>query len=179
VCWLSCNHYTGVGSPGALESLDILTIWYCVSINLFFWIGNFCMQCCSKTENTSLYWCSCLRMFYAGLLWVWKLALLRNRSSIFILFQHTFSSLVKQKPPKTSPTKSRGTMAVSMREVDSVFQGVGQKEYPSVSILLLVTLSTLIPLCCFIARISCAIISLTSHYIISIIIFSRIFLDHL
>ena len=102
-----------------------------------------------------------------------------NRSSIFILFQHTFSSLVKQKPPKTSPTKSRGTMAVSMREVDSVFQGVGQKKYPSVSIFLLVTLSMLIPFCCFIARISCAIISLTNHYIISSIVFMRIFLEQL
>jgi len=76
-----------------------------------------------------------------------------NRSSFYFLFQHTFSSLVKQKPPKTSPTKSRGTMAVSMKEVDPIFQAAGQKEYPSVSILLLDTLSTLIPLCCFIARI--------------------------
>ncbi|RCV22068.1 hypothetical protein SETIT_4G190500v2 [Setaria italica] len=42
--------------------------------------------------------------------------------------KHTFSSLVKQKPPRTSPTKSRGTMAVSMREVDPVFQGAGQKD---------------------------------------------------
>ena len=33
---LSSNHYTGVGRPGALESLDILMIWYCVSINGFF-----------------------------------------------------------------------------------------------------------------------------------------------
>ena len=102
-----------------------------------------------------------------------------NRSSFYFLFQHTFSSLVKQKPPKTSPTKSRGTMAVSMKEVDPVFQAAGQKEYPSVSIFLLVTLSMLIPFCCFIARISCAIISLTNHYIISSIVFMRIFLEQL
>ncbi|CAL5039770.1 unnamed protein product [Urochloa decumbens] len=42
--------------------------------------------------------------------------------------KHTFSSLLKQKPPKTSPTKPRGAMAVSMREVDPVFQGAGQKD---------------------------------------------------
>ncbi|XP_066374154.1 villin-3-like isoform X1 [Miscanthus floridulus] len=42
--------------------------------------------------------------------------------------KHTFSSPLKQKPPKTSPTKSRGPMAVSMREVDPVFQGAGQKD---------------------------------------------------
>ncbi|XP_062229452.1 villin-3-like isoform X1 [Phragmites australis] len=45
-----------------------------------------------------------------------------------LAMKHTFSSLLKQKPPKTSPTKSRGTMAVSMREVDPVFQGAGQKD---------------------------------------------------
>jgi hypothetical protein len=49
-------------------------------------------------------------------------------------FQHTFSSLLKQKSVKTSPPpKSRGTMAISMREVDPAFQGAGQKEYPSVA----------------------------------------------
>ncbi|PNT75386.1 hypothetical protein BRADI_1g31417v3 [Brachypodium distachyon] len=42
--------------------------------------------------------------------------------------KHTFSSLLKQKSLKTSPTKSRSTMAVSMREVDPVFQGAGQKD---------------------------------------------------
>ncbi|XP_052158793.1 villin-3 isoform X1 [Oryza glaberrima] len=42
--------------------------------------------------------------------------------------EHTFSSLLKQKSPKTSPTKPRGSMAVSMREVDAVFQGAGQKD---------------------------------------------------
>lgn len=78
------------------------------------------------------------------------------------LFQHTFSSLLKQKPPKTSPTKSRGSMAVSMREVDPVFQGAGQKEYPSVSSLLLVTISILIPASRFVPRMACAIIFLIS-----------------
>uniref|UniRef100_A0A0E0LE94 HP domain-containing protein n=1 Tax=Oryza punctata TaxID=4537 RepID=A0A0E0LE94_ORYPU len=42
--------------------------------------------------------------------------------------KHTFSSLLKQKSPRTSPTKPRGPMAVSMREVDPVFQGAGQKD---------------------------------------------------
>lgn len=49
-------------------------------------------------------------------------------------------------------------MAVSMREVDPVFQGAGQKEYPSVSSLLLVIISVLIPLCCLIPRISFALV---------------------
>jgi len=52
-------------------------------------------------------------------------------------------------------------MAVSMREVDPVFQGAGQKEYPSVSSLLLVTISILIPARRFIPRMSCAIIFLS------------------
>jgi hypothetical protein len=60
------------------------------------------------------------------------------------LFQHTFSSLSKQKPPKTSPTKPRGNMAVSMRDVDPVFQGAGQKEYPSLASLLLCLLIPLV-----------------------------------
>src|SRR4051812_20747240 len=48
----------------------------------------------------------------------------------FFSFQHTFSSLLKQKSLKTSPPKS---MAVSMRDVDPAFQGAGQKEYPSIA----------------------------------------------
>ncbi|XBI69081.1 hypothetical protein VPH35_048196 [Triticum aestivum] len=42
--------------------------------------------------------------------------------------QHTFSSLLKQKPGRTSPPRSRGTMAISMRDVDPAFQGAGQKD---------------------------------------------------
>ncbi|KAM0835312.1 hypothetical protein ACQ4PT_063010 [Festuca glaucescens] len=43
--------------------------------------------------------------------------------------KHTFSSLLKQKSLRTSPPpKSRGTMAISMREVDPAFQGAGQKD---------------------------------------------------
>ncbi|VAH86238.1 unnamed protein product [Triticum turgidum subsp. durum] len=42
--------------------------------------------------------------------------------------KHTFSSLLKQKSAKTSPPRSRGTMAISMRDVDPAFQGAGQKD---------------------------------------------------
>ena len=52
---------------------------------------------------------------------------------IFFCFQHTFSSLLKQKAVRTSPPKPRATMAVSMRDVDPAFQGAGQKEYPLVA----------------------------------------------
>ena len=136
------------------------------------------MQCCPKIRMRfislwiltihvkiflkDLYLCSCLRML------LYRLAL---RIHLFFssLFQHTFSSLLKQKPPKTSPTKSRGPMAVSMREVDPVFQGAGQKEYPSVSSLLLVTISILIPACRFVPRMSRAII-----FLITVILLFRI-----
>ncbi|XP_072969994.1 villin-5-like isoform X2 [Typha angustifolia] len=42
-------------------------------------------------------------------------------------FKHTFSSLLKTKPSKTTSTKPKSKMAVSMRDLDSAFQGAGQK----------------------------------------------------
>ena len=59
-------------------------------------------------------------LLYSPILWIF-------------CFQHTFSSLLKQKPLKASPPKPRATMAVSMRELDPAFQGAGQKEYPSLA----------------------------------------------
>lgn len=55
--------------------------------------------------------------------------------SMNIFLQHTFSSLLKQKSPKSNTARSKG-MAVSMRDLDSAFQGAGQKAYPFTAIFL-------------------------------------------
>jgi len=90
-----------------------------------------------KAKNDP-YSCSCLMMLLNGFICSEALHhctcnLCQAISDFCFPFQHTFSSLLKQKPPKTSPTKPRGNMAVSMRDIDPVFQGAGQKEYPSLA----------------------------------------------